>query len=196
MESQGLCLFYWGLRKRENISPDPLTQSLVARHPLASIAVCSKALAQQSTPSPHSIRTTPVLPTSAKYLRNPGTQGIPSPKPVSSVSLGPLGTPVVGGPSHKKPSPGKRPFSLYIVGTGEVGLPSGPRWLVSNQIIWASEAIPLLCLTPNSVTPPQSWPDIKAVLVSRVQTLSFGLVLVLVFCSSYSSVSVGPDTSL
>lgn len=128
----------------------------MARHPLASIAVCSKALAQQSTSSPRSIRTTPVLPTSAKYLRNPGTQGIPSPKPVSSVSLGPLGTPVVGGPSHKKPSPGKRPFSLYIVGTGEVGLPSGPRWLVSNQIIWASEAIPLLCLTPNSVTPPQS----------------------------------------
>lgn len=77
--------------QKENISRDPLTQvectqSLVARLPLASIAMCSKAPACQSTPSPCSIWTAPILPTSAKYLRNP--RGLSSQTPSSSASWG------------------------------------------------------------------------------------------------------------
>lgn len=73
------------------------------------------------------IQMAPVLPTNAKNLRNPGN--LFSQAPSSSVSLGPLRTPNVGGHSHKEPAPGKGPFSLYI-----------GRHVRGGVAVWASVA--------------------------------------------------------
>lgn len=160
LERQGLCLLYWGLGRGENVSgshgpgqevprascvpssPSFYSSELnsLARHSLRA------SLLLQSTPPPCSSRTAPVSPTSAKNLRNPGD--LFSQAPSSSASLGPLRTSGTSGHGHRKPSPGKGPFSLYMVGTREAGL--------------TSEAIPLLCLASNSVVPPGSSSEYKS----------------------------------